>query len=488
MTIKRCFTDNETNGLLNTLTHQHCAVIIDEQSGETFRFRPNQDLAYLAKLEEYDEIVLHNGIRFDLQVLHKLHGWVPLPHQTIIDTLVLARLFFPDIRDQDFTNPRFKGKTFGRTLGSHALEAWGRRLGCLKGEYKDDYKKAVEEAGGEYNSGDEWANFSEEMLEYNVQDVVVTQQLYNFLMLQRHTLRSIKLEHDCAMIMAEQERWGFTFDKPKAVALYAKLSKRRDELQRDCARLFPEWVVNKGEKVSKVNSKIHGYVKDVPFSVVEVISFNPSSRAHIADRLITLYKWEPKEYTPTGTPKVDEVVLSKLPYEPCALLTEYLLVAKRVGQLAEGNQAWLNHYNSTTGCIHGAVNTNGAVTGRATHSYPNVAQVPASRSPYGNDCRSLFTAPEGWLLAGTDAAGLELRCLAHYMAPVDKGAYGDLICNGDVHTANQKAAGLPTRDDAKTFNTMGVYKSGELRETPERTILSQAYHAALPNGGAYECK
>jgi DNA polymerase I-like protein with 3'-5' exonuclease and polymerase domains len=72
----------------------------------------------------------------------------------------------------------------------------------------------------------------------------------------------------------------------------------------------------------------------------------------------------------------------------------------------------------------------------------------------------LFTVPKGWKLFGTDAAGLELRMLAHYMAPFDGGAYADIILNGDIHTTNQEAAGLESRDMAKTFIYAKIYGSG----------------------------
>ena len=126
------------------------------------------------------------------------------------------------------------------------------------------------------------------------------------------------------------------------------------------------------------------------------------------------------------------------------------MISKRLGQLAEGKNAWLKCVKED-GAIHGSVNPNGAVTGRATHASPNVAQVPASGSPYGHECRELFKAPEGWLQCGVDASGLELRCLGHFMSPYDSGSYAETVVNGDIHTLNQEAAGLPTRDNAKTF-------------------------------------
>ena len=116
------------------------------------------------------------------------------------------------------------------------------------------------------------------------------------------------------------------------------------------------------------------------------------------------------------------------------------------------------------------MNPNGAITGRATHSHPNIAQVPHVGSPYGAECRELFTVPDGWFQAGVDACGLELRCLSHYLYPFDNGEYAHECVEGDIHTKNQRAAGLPERNMAKTFNSMGVYKLIENGETPYGTI------------------
>ena len=158
---------------------------------------------------------------------------------------------------------------------------------------------------------------------------------------------------------------------------------------------------------------------------------------------------------------VDEVVLGKLNYPPCKILTEYLLIQKRVSQLNEGAQAWMKCEKK--GKIHGSVNPNGAVTGRATHSYPNISQVPSSASPYGSECRELFTVPPGWVLVGADASGLELRCLAHFMAKWDGGKYAEILLSGDIHTENQKAAGLQTRPQAKTFIYAFLYGAGDAK-------------------------
>jgi len=187
--------------------------------------------------------------------------------------------------------------------------------------------------------------------------------------------------------------------------------------------------------------------------------FNPGSRHHIYRVFKEKYDWKPQSFTPSGEPKIDEQILSTLKFPEAELLSEYFLLDKRIGQLAEGNQAWLRLVKS--GRIHGSVNTNGAVTGRCTHSHPNIAQVPACGKPSGAECRALFITRTGWKLVGADASGLELRCLAHYMAHWDKGEYVKVLLEGDVHTANQEAAGLPTRDNAKTFIYAFLYGAGD---------------------------
>jgi DNA polymerase I-like protein with 3'-5' exonuclease and polymerase domains len=135
------------------------------------------------------------------------------------------------------------------------------------------------------------------------------------------------------------------------------------------------------------------------------------------------------------------------------------MLQKRIGQLSEGNNGWLKLVKN--GKLHGRVNPNGAVTGRATHQNPNLGQVPSLSSEYGKECRELFTVPKGWKLMGADASGLELRCLAHYMHRYDDGEYVDVVLNGDIHTVNQIAAGLPSRADSKRFIYSYLYGGGD---------------------------
>jgi DNA polymerase I-like protein with 3'-5' exonuclease and polymerase domains len=392
---------------------------------------------------EADCIAGHNVIKFDIPVLQKLYPWFTIDPSKVFDTLVATRLIWANVKDTD--NVLLKREQLpGKLFGSHSLEAWGYRLGNYKGDFKGP-----------------WYTFTQEMLDYCVQDVEVTASLFAKIQSENYAQQALDLEHQVAWLMAHQERNGFHFDIKKAADLLAKLAKRRAECEHELTSFFGNWEVELPEFTPKVNNKKLGYTKGVPVKKTKTVVFNPSSRDHIADRLITLYGWKPTEFTEGGKPQVDEVVLGKLDYPPCKLLTEYLLIQKRISQLNEGGQAWMKCEKK--GKIHGSVNPNGAVTGRATHAYPNISQVPSSGSPYGHECRELFTVPRGWLLVGADASGLELRCLAHFMAKWDGGKYADVLLGGDIHTENQKAAGLETRSQAKTFIYGFLYGAGDAK-------------------------
>lgn len=521
-------TDIEADNLLEKVTQFHCGVIYDYSTGEYVSYRPWDFGAYLDALEAEVArgglIVFHNGHKYDAPALTKLaklqlNREFHLPRENVVDTLVLSRLQYANIKDTDMGLLR-SGKLPGRRFGSHALEAWGYRLGQMKGEYKDDFKAALEEQGEEYVEGMEWKSFNEPMMAYNVQDVVVTKALLEKLISDKHyfpdqgidwtdvgstfwteSCEAVWLEHRAAWLLAKQERNGFPFDTKAIEALYVELASRRAELLKELTDTFGTWYQPKGgtelfkhprtgkplPKYPRVKYPKTGTVylkdgktlakgetmKDAPWTPIEHVVFNPSSREHIAKKLQEA-GWVPTEFTDKGAPKVDDEVLEHVRVDDpekqkCIdLIKEYLMIQKRIGQAAEGDKAWLR-YVAEDGKIHGSVNPNGAVTGRATHSFPNLGQVPGVRSPYGEPCRAAFGAEHHldgltglpWVQAGIDASGLELRCLAHFMSKYDGGAYADVILNGDIHTVNQMAAELPTRDNAKTFIYGFLYGAGD---------------------------
>jgi DNA polymerase I-like protein with 3'-5' exonuclease and polymerase domains len=64
-------------------------------------------------------------------------------------------------------------------------------------------------------------------------------------------------------------------------------------------------------------------------------------------------------------------------------------------------------------------------------------------------------------LCGSDLSGIEVRCLASYLYPYDKGEYAQQILEGDIHSYNQRAAGLATRDLAKRWLYSTLYGGGD---------------------------
>ena len=437
--------DIETNGLLNDVSLIHTIVAKDLDTQKVYQFRPHEIDLGVEMLMQAELLIGHNVIGYDIPAIKKLYPDFDIPRNKVMDTLTLSRLIWTDLSDRDGAMVEAE-KLESKLRGSHSLKAWGQRLGFHKADYD----------GG-------WETFNEEMLTYNVRDVEVTERLWTLIESKAYSPIAVELEHAVAWIVSAQERHGFMFDEHNAFKLVLTLQKRQAELEAELQDTFPPFVVPDGyvEPKRTINYKDpmrHSVTQGCPYNKIKIVVFNPGSRHHIADRLQKLFGWKPTEFTQDGSAKVDEEVLSKLPYPAAKLLTEYLMIQKRLGQISDGKQGWLRHVRK--GRIHGEMITNGAVTGRATHRSPNMGQVPSCGAPYGHECRSLFCVQKGKKLVGIDVSGLELRMLAHFMARYDDGKYGEEVVNGDIHTANQKAAGLDTRNQAKTFIYAFLYGAG----------------------------
>lgn len=453
--------DLESDGLLDELTRIHCLVTFNTVTEELKRYwndgifnNIEEGIHEIAKAEA---IGGHNIINFDIPAIQKLYPWFKVKKRKgVFDTLVASRLIWTNLKDLDL--PLLKKKLLPSKLyGTHRLEAWGYRLGVLKGEF-----------GKQENA---WAVFTPEMLDYCEQDVHVTRKLYEKILSKNYSEMAYELEHDVMWLMSQMMRNGYHFNVDRAQYLYGELSAARYGIEEKLRQAFGWWYAKEKEFTPKSGNKKNNYTAGAPLTKVKQVFFNPASRFHISNRLTTLYGWRPEEFTPSGEPKVDETVLKGLKFPHVDLLVQYLTINKRIGQLAEGDQAWLKCEKN--GVIYGYINPNGAVTGRATHAFPNIAQVPSVKvdkegnhlhgleGGWGYEFRELWQPPKGWIQVGADASGLELRCLGHFMAPYDKGVYIELVTTGDVHTANQLAAGLPTRNNAKTFIYAFLYGAGD---------------------------
>jgi DNA polymerase I-like protein with 3'-5' exonuclease and polymerase domains len=194
----------------------------------------------------------------------------------------------------------------------------------------------------------------------------------------------------------------------------------------------------------------------------KTVEFNPRSHDHIAERLIAQRGWQPEEYTETGKPQTDGDILEVLgkQWPECATLARHGEIQKIIGMVAEGKTAYLKVVKN--GRIYGRVVTNGAVTGRCSHKEPNLGNIPR-RSPLGKRVRQLFVSIPGFRLVGSDAKGLEIRMLAHFLAKFDGGAYAKIAVESDPHVYHQGLAGLPTKDNAKTFFYGWLYGAGDTK-------------------------
>jgi DNA polymerase-1 len=377
-------------------------------------------------------IVAHNGIGFDYPVLERIWN-VDWSGYELYDSLVLSRLANPS---------RDKG---------HSLRQWGETLGFPKGEHED------------------WSQLSCEMVKYCEQDVQVTQRVLLQLdsELAGFAEEAIQLEHDVQRIIQKQVKNGWLLDERHALLLLAALKEKLYALEEEVQKTFlplPTFIKTVTPKIKKdgtfsaVGLKFLGESWTQvagEFSRVDYIPFNLGSRKQIG-RYLQHFGWEPTVFTESGQPVVDESTLENVEgIKEAKLIAEYIMVQKRIAQV----QSWLEAVKDD-GRVHGYVNSNGAVTGRMTHSSPNMAQVPSTNSPYGEECRACWITPEGYKVVGVDASGLELRMLAHYMEDKE---FTNVLLKDDIHTRNQLAAGLETRPQAKTFIYAFLYGAGDAK-------------------------
>lgn len=438
----RLICDIETNGLLIDGDTVWCAVTYNLDTKEIKKFRPNQINTLIYDLEAATLIVGHNWLGYDEPFLKKT--WNFKPTAQVIDTMLLSKLEYLDLHTSDAR--LIARKRMPKKLsGSHSLGAWGYRLGEHKGDYND------------------WSCFTEEMLEYNVQDVLVTLKLYNKLIKGQTPLEALQLEQDVQRIITQQHINGWKLDIAKAQELHVQLLANMEPLRVEIDKVFkPKFLADGKSKIPKKPFRRNGVWTMGEHQPIKLRDFNPNSSQHIAKWLIDDFGWEPYEFTDNGAPKTGAEYLRDLPYEGVKPLLDWLDNNKLLTMLAEGDNAWLRKVTDK-GRIHGSADILGANTGRFTHNSPNLAQVPSSTAFMGKEARSLFTVERGYTLVGADASGLELRLLSHFLAPHDGGRYGEIVVNGDIHTANQEAAGLPTRDNAKTFIYGWLYGAGDAK-------------------------
>jgi len=389
--------DIETDSL--NATKIHCIVARSYKTNKVKAWVGQECSEFASWSQQIDTFIMHNGISFDAPALNRLLG-CNIKLSQIRDTLIESQLYNP-IRD-----------------GGHSLEAWGKTLGFEKGDFHD------------------FAHYSPEMLEYCKRDTEVTRLVAQKLEVEGKPFKPKAYELECKVraIIDKQQKNGFAFKIKEAMILQAQLQDELSTLERKAEEDFEPT-----EVVLKTKTKY--------------IPFNIASRKQIADRL-QAKGWKPTQMTEKGNVIINEAVLSKIKLPEAKMFNRYFLLQKRTGLL----KSWIMACQEDNR-VRGSVMTLRTITGRMAHAVPNMAQVPAVYSPYGRECRGLWTVDDvsKHRLVGVDASGLELRCLAHYMNDPE---YTNIVLTGDVHTANQERAGLKTRDQAKTFIYAFLYGAG----------------------------
>jgi len=410
----------------------HCISALNERG--LFLFGPDRLSEGIEFLLQSQVLVGHNILCYDLPVLERILGfrW----SGEVFDTLNVSRLIYTNLFELDYT----KKKVAPRLYGSHSLEAWGHRLGEHKGEFRGP-----------------WDKYTPEMGKYCEQDTKVNKALYDKLVSKDYSKEAIELEHDFQKVIYNQESNGILFDTKKAEALAATVEQDLDALRERLSPILPVRIKRGKLFIPKKDNSKLGYRTGCPSTKITWIEPNPGSREQVVHFFQQKYGWQPTVFTDNNNPKVDDEVLRGLPYPEAEQFADLFERIKVRGYITSGKNAWLKLVEN--GRIYGSVNTNGAVTGRCTHSNPNLSQVPSVRGYKGKECRELFHSGNGWMV-GADASGIELRMLGHYLHRYDGGEYAKEAVVGDVHTKNQEAGEIPTRDMAKTFIYALLYGAG----------------------------
>lgn len=513
---RHLYFDIESDGLLKAIpsrnirkmTQIFCIGAIDVETLEEFYWGvdkgPQSIQDGIAFLEGADRLIGHNAEGFDYRALERFgpRGFSRPPQSW--DSLILAKLIWPtDLLIGPDMERIKRGQLPANMLKAHSLKAWGYRTGTYKDEYTGGF--------------DAW---NQPMADYMMQDCRSGLALWH-LILKRlgwrdatpdtyvYPLLPVEIESDTARIIKTQEEDGVRFDAEAAHKLARELRNEQARLESRLVEIFGSWwqplsPVDTGElpaanrqmkligypdvtfkRISEKTGKelapyvgppLLDYTTDAPFVRMERTTFNPSSRDHLGQRLQAVYGWKPKQYGKNGKPTVDESVLtdipeSVMPEEVRTDIMDYFVVSKTLGMVAVGAGSWLRLVEED-GRIHGRVDALGTVTGRATHSKPNISQVPAIKKEkvelpdgskveqvlkglsgkYGYECRALFVPDEGWEQTGVDASSLELICLGHYLWKWDEGVFSGRVCDPtrDPHQEHADIAGGMLRADAKT--------------------------------------
>ena len=453
--------DLEFNGLYETLDKWWCGVFEDLATGQVVEFRPNQAEQMLDYMDSVPHLCGHNVISFDFPALKKVFGYEYKGQVT--DTFILSQLANPD------------------RLGGHSVDNWGKVLGKdQKVEHED------------------WTQFSEAMMIRCRTDTRIQCNIYRALQKELQPNKqvgidwseSIALEHRVASIIEQQEHYGAPFNTKKAIEYEKLLSELLESIEGDVQSILGLQVVKSKAPLKRIFKKDGSYHNNIAdwfpdqlledraisgsFSKVEFRQIKPSMYQAVKERYIQL-GWIPTAFTEKGSPKTPTVeeleeFANRSGHEKLKTIAKYGSIANRRNIL----RSWILVAESNGNRLPAGAFTNGTNTGRFRHT--TVVNVPRASSKdgkliwypdeqdsfFGTEMRSLFYSDDDdYVIVGADAAGLELRCLAHYMGDQE---FTDVLLNGDIHTLFWEKAGgkvfINSRQDMKTTTYAWLYGAG----------------------------
>lgn len=233
---------------MNSEASLWCVVIRDVDTDEVISLSsPSGNTITKDQMKEafegVTEVIAHNGIKFDFialdlfGVLDYEVGYLGKPDKLfgkevkITDTLIRSRLFNPD------------------RYGGHSLDAWGKRLG----NFKDDFRQQSIDAGliaANAPKGEEFRQYSDIMLNYCQQDTLVTKlvhlELEQEFQAYAKWAKPEKLENKLADLAIRRESYGFWFDKEAAIACLEDLQEKMQTLADKVNPILPPKPMNKG--------------------------------------------------------------------------------------------------------------------------------------------------------------------------------------------------------------------------------------------------
>lgn len=426
--------DIEADGLLPTVSRLWVVAFRNLANGERTYFLEG-DLGWRDVMNNAKTLIGHNVIGYDFPVLEKLTGYVLPDHVKVHDTLIMSRVY-------NFERP-----------GGHSLSAWGEFLGERKHDFND------------------FSRYSDEMLEYCLQDLFVNTLVYHYLIkelgtvIEKHPILAtyLRVEHAVGKWFSKAELYGWPFDYEAALELRDRMQEEVNEAVRELEPQLGLKAVAVDMVKGEVTPKAPAWTKAGTYALRTAnwfgippedglrrkpikgaycrVTFEPLKLSSVADVKTFLFRngWEPTEYnykrTENGgfekrSPKITEDSLEFLNSEAGAMYARYKSTSAHLSKVL----TWIEQAKRDADGVyrvHGTARPIGTPSMRTVHQI--IVNLPDGEKPWGKEMRQLFRSLEGWSVIGADSSGNQARGLAHFLKNDE---FTEQLLHGDIHQEN----------------------------------------------------